>query len=86
MTSYNPVKGFGASQRFPAATGPASLAQTQLDAVPTGSPSDHGGQLLHPSNPLLAFGVIAAVTFGLMAFSTSVRVGKTRAGITIGET
>lgn len=36
-------------------------------------------------NPLLVFGGLAAVVFGLMAFSTSVRVGKTSASIEIGK-
>lgn len=85
MSQAYPIRGFGPT-RFPQATGPATNADTQLDAVATGSPSDPAGQLLHPSNPLLAFAAIAAITFGLMAFSTSVRVGKTRAGIQIGET
>lgn len=41
---------------------------------------------LHPSNPLFAFGAIALVTFGFMAFSTSVRVGHTKAAVSIGDT
>jgi uncharacterized protein involved in response to NO len=40
---------------------------------------------LHPSNPLFAFGAIALVTFGFMAFSTSVRVGHTKAALNIGD-
>jgi hypothetical protein len=32
-----------------------------------------------------AFGLVAAFTFGLMAFSTSVRVGKTSASFNVGE-
>lgn len=59
---------------------------TELASVMTASPGDHGGDLLNPENPLVAFAAIAAVVFGLMAFSTSVRVGKTKAGITIGDT
>lgn len=41
--------------------------------------------ILHPANPLLAFGVVAALVFGLMAFSTStsVRVGHTKAGAAV---
>lgn len=37
-------------------------------------------------NPLLVFGVLAATAFGLMAFSTSVRVGKARGTVSIGTT
>lgn len=40
----------------------------------------------HPHSPLLAFGVLAALTFGLMAASASVRVGKTTAGVSVGTT
>lgn len=72
--------------RFPVAQSPASSATTETNSVASASPNDHGGNPLHPDNPLLAFGVIAAVAFGLMAFSTSVRVGKTKAGIQIGDT
>ena len=44
------------------------------------------GKLLSAHNPLTAFGVLAAITFGLMAFSTSVRVGKTSASLKLGNT
>jgi hypothetical protein len=36
-------------------------------------------------NPLVIFAGLAAVTFGLMAFSTTVRVGKTSASVAIGK-
>jgi hypothetical protein len=43
----------------------------------------------HPSSPMFAYGVLGALTFGLMAFSTSgsVRVGKTKltAGLGVGK-
>lgn len=71
--------------RFPMAPAPASRADTETRSLATASPDDHGGSLTHPGNPLVAFGAIAAVAFGLMAFSTSVRVGKTKAGIQIGD-
>jgi hypothetical protein len=66
---------------------PASNAPTSLAAVPT--PSTHGqaaGKLLSPQNPLFAFGVIAALTFGAMAFSTTVRVGHTKSTLSVGST
>jgi hypothetical protein len=72
--------------RFNLPAGKLSAVPTETNAVPTGSPDDHDGRLLHPGNPLMAFGALAAIVFGLMAFSTSVRVGKTTAGIKIGET
>lgn len=67
--------------------GPVSSAVTELSSMST--PSTVGAQaesLLHPDNPLVVFGVLAAVTFGLMAFSTSVRVGGTTASVAIGST
>jgi len=78
--------GFGPS-RFGLAAAPAlSGAPSETAAMATPSADDPDGRLLHPGNPLLAFGVIGAVVFGLMAFSTSVRVGHTKAGISIGDT
>lgn len=72
--------------RFNLAAGPMTPAETQLHAVASADPEDPDGQLFHQGNPLLAFVVIAGVVFGLMAFSTSVRVGHTRAAVSIGET
>ena len=57
-----------------------------LHALTAPAPEDANGRLLHPNNPLLAFGVLAAIAFGLMAVSTSVRVGKTTASIQVGDT
>lgn len=82
MSAYT---SFGPS-RFPGVQGPATSATTETAAMATASPDDPAGNLLHPGNPLVAFGAIAAVAFGLMAFSTTVRVGRTRAGIQIGDT
>lgn len=66
---------------------------TQLAAVPshsTGTLTGTAADLLQPGNPLVAFGVIAALAFGLMAVSTSVgvRVGheNASAGFKIGDT
>lgn len=66
---------------------PASNTPTAQRSMVT--PSEQGqaaGKLFSPENPLFAFGVIAALTFGLMAFSTSVRVGKTSATVSVGST
>jgi hypothetical protein len=66
--------------------GPASNAPTALASTVT--PSEDGAaaaKLLSPHNPLTAFAVVAALTFGLMAFSTSVRVGGTSASFKIGD-
>lgn len=77
--------GFGPSRFGMPSSGPASQAYTETASLATPGPHDHNGTLAHPHNPLLAFGVIAATAFGLMAFSTSVRVGKTKAAVQIGD-
>lgn len=46
----------------------------------------HTGQPWHPDSPLFWFGMLAAVTFGLIGASTAVRVGPFRAGVTAGKT
>ncbi len=60
---------------------------TELHAVPTPQAgAAKAASPLNPENPLFWFGAIGAVTFGLMAFSTSVRVGKTTASLNLGKT
>jgi hypothetical protein len=68
-----------------------SAAESGLNSLPT--PYEGGANIAKPWNPespMFAFGVLAALTFGLMAFSTSgtVRVGKTKltAGVGVGST
>lgn len=39
-----------------------------------------------PESPLFWFGVVAAVSVGLMGYSTTVRVGSAKAGVQIGAT
>jgi hypothetical protein len=66
---------------------PASNAPTSLASVAT--PSAQGqsaAKLWSPQNPLLAFGIVAALTFGAMAFSTTVRVGHTKSSLSVGST
>jgi hypothetical protein len=74
------------ADKFNLPKGPATANDSAMNAMTTPAPADVGGKLLHPGNPLLAFGVLAAIAFGLMATSTTVRVGKTAASIKIGET
>lgn len=86
--------GIGTARYGTALTGSApavAAGTTQLESVPVASSSASApGQLFHPSNPMVALGAIVALTFGLMAFSTSakVRVGRQTAGgsIQIGDT
>jgi hypothetical protein len=73
---------FGIPDSAPASHTPTALASTV-------TLSEHGqaaGKLLSKENPLVAFGLVAAVTFGFMAFATSVRVGNSSASIKIGDT
>lgn len=64
-------------------TGLSTLATPSAGAAQEAS-------MWHPANPLFAFGLLGALTFGLMAFSTSgaVRVGKTtvKTGLSVGAT
>jgi hypothetical protein len=69
-----------------ATDGPAVNTTTELSSVVAPSArATSAGHLLSLDNPLTAFGLVAAFTFGLMAFSTSVRVGKTSASFNVGE-
>lgn len=68
------------------ASGPASNVPTaQASMVTPSAAGAAAAKVLSPENPLFAFGVLAAITFGLMAFSTSVRVGGTSASLKIGD-
>ena len=66
--------------------GPSSPATSELHAVATPSAgSAVAAQPWNPENPLFWFGALAAVTFGLAAFSTNVRVGSISAGLSAGK-
>lgn len=66
--------------------GPATTATSELNAATTPSPAAvAAGQPWNPASPLFWFGAIAAVTFGLMAVSTSVRVGPARLSVAAGK-
>lgn len=65
---------------------PASNTPTSLDGL--GTPGEQGqaaAKFYSPESPLFAFGLLLAVTTGLMAFGTSVRVGGTSASLNIGN-
>jgi len=69
------------------ADGPVSHTPTALASTVT--PSERGqaaAKLLSKENPMMAIVVIGAVTFGFMAFATSVRVGNSSASLKIGDT
>ena len=81
---FSPLMGpekFGIPASAPAANAPTAQASMVTPSAAHAS----AAKLLSPDNPLTAFAVLAAVTVGLMAFSTSVRVGKTSASLKIGE-
>lgn len=62
----------------------ASAGMSELPKVaasPTGSLLDG----IKPGSGLFAFGVVAAVSVGLMAFSTTVRVGGASASASVGK-
>jgi hypothetical protein len=59
----------------------ATMQNTGLHALPTpASAYGNEGKPWHPASPLFPFAIVAALTFGLMAVSTSgtasVRLGK----------
>jgi hypothetical protein len=65
----------------------AGQPSVELSAVPSPAVNAaHEAAPWHPDNPLFWFGVLGAATFGLMAFSTSVRVGKATAVVAVGST
>jgi hypothetical protein len=66
---------------------PASNSPSALTSLPAPSATSAAAvKLLSPENPLFWFGVLGLVTTSLMAFSTTVRVGKTAASLSIGDT
>lgn len=72
---------------------PAGPGVGELSLASLSTPSEGAANTVkpwHPESPLFVFGVLAALTFGAMAFSTSgtVRVGKTKlsAGVGVGST
>jgi hypothetical protein len=85
MDDWAPVMGpakFGIPVGGPASNTPTALASTV-------TPSERGqaaAKLISRENPLAALVVLGALTFGLMAFSTSVRVGHTSASLNVGST
>lgn len=78
-----PAYGYASS----AGTAPAANTPTGgLDGLTTPSGrTAKAASLVSPENPLFWFGVATALTFGFAAFSTSVRVGKTGASLTVGS-
>lgn len=74
---------------YAATAGQAPAANTPtggLDGISTPTARGLAAVKLHsPDNPLFWFGAVVALSFGLAAFSTSVRVGKTTASVKLGD-
>ena len=82
--AWAPVSPLG---RYNLNLGPATNTPTELTSISSpGEGAAKTAALLSPENPLFVFGVLGALTFGLMAFSTSVRVGHTTASVGVGST
>ena len=73
---------FGIPASAPASHTPTALAST----VTPSERAQAAGKLISRENPYTALMVLGALTFGLMAFSTSVRVGHTSASLNVGST
>lgn len=72
---------FGLSQDGPTTTTPSELHAVATPAEGAAA----AGSLLSPDNPLFWFGALAAITLGLAAFSTTVRVGPAKASLNLGK-
>jgi hypothetical protein len=82
---FAPVMGpakYGIDASAPASNAPTALASTVTPSERAAAAS----KALSLQNPLTVWVGVAAVVFGLMAFSTSVRVGHTTAALSLGDT
>ncbi len=86
LLSWNPNTPLSSKYGLGLAGGqPASRDASALPAVAGPSAADVQVGPLHPDSPLFWFGLLAAATFGLMAFSTTVRVGPARLSAGVGK-
>lgn len=76
------MSGYPGPQSYRLAEGPASPAvgESSLQSIAAPSEAAAAAGRFTADNPMVVVAVIGALTFGLMAFSTSgtVRVGKTK--------
>lgn len=67
--------------------GASTVTKDQSAAAPAAGPSMAVKEPpWSPRNPLFWFGVVAAATFGLMGYSTTVRVGPAKGSVELGKT
>lgn len=75
-------------EKFGVTTAQPAAVTAQPAATSLATPSSAGARsvkLLSPSNPLLVFGVLLAVTGGFAAFGTSARVGPIAGELNVGK-
>lgn len=77
----SPAEKYGGSFARPQRT----TSDTSAAAAVAGPPKPGAGGTWSPREPLFWFGVIAATSLGLMAYSTTVRVGHTEVSASIGQ-
>lgn len=84
--SYDPLNILGAkpAEALPQFKPAVSSLGTGL-VTATGSMLDKGDRPWHPDSPLFWFGILGAVTFGLIAASTTIRVGPFKASLGAGK-
>ncbi len=76
-----------ASKYGGALAGANTVTRDQSAAAPSAGPAMSSKEPpWSPRNPLFWFGVLAAATFGFMGYSTTVRVGPAKAGVSVGKT
>lgn len=76
-----------ASKYGGALAGAPVATRDNIAATPSAGPSlSSKSPPWSPDNPIFWFGIVAAVSVGLMGYSTTVRVGSAKAGVQIGST
>jgi hypothetical protein len=80
------VLGYDVGAKYGMGSPTGAVADTPLAHITKATPAQNNTRFYHPDHPLMAFGVLVGVTAGLLAFSGSVRVGKTTAKASIGKT
>lgn len=81
-TSY-PASSYGL---FEGPSAPVSNTPTETSKIPTvSSAMQTAGTLWHKDNPMLAVGLILAITIGAASVSGSARLGKSKASLNLGD-
>lgn len=75
----------GSFLRYQGQASPAASSGMSELPKAAAAPTGHPLQGLRPGTGLFTFGVIAAVSVGLMAVSTTVRVGHATASASVGK-